>query len=94
MRSIDRRLLLTSAVLAAATMRALHPELAKRVVTTDPRMGHGQLESIGAMTLILRTARAAALVRLWSVNKLIMNDRERFLGSNAVQLVLPMTEHR
>lgn len=55
MRSIDRRLLLTSAVLAAATVRALHPELAKRVVTTDPRMGHGQLESIGAMTLILRT---------------------------------------
>ena len=35
--------------------RALHPELAKRVVTIDPRMGHSQLESIGAMTLILRT---------------------------------------
>jgi uncharacterized membrane protein YphA (DoxX/SURF4 family) len=35
--------------------RALHPELAKRVVTTDPRMGHSQLESIGAMTLVLRT---------------------------------------
>ena len=35
--------------------RALHPELAKRVVTTDSHMGHSQLESIGAMTLILRT---------------------------------------
>jgi len=35
--------------------RALHPELVKRVVTTDPKMGHSQLESIGAMTLILRT---------------------------------------
>jgi hypothetical protein len=34
--------------------RALHPELAKRVVTTDAR-GHSQLESIGAMTLVLRT---------------------------------------
>jgi hypothetical protein len=35
--------------------KALHPELAKRVVTTDQRAGHSQLESIGAMTLILRT---------------------------------------
>jgi len=35
--------------------KALHPELAKRVVTTDPNMGHSQLESIGAMTLVLRT---------------------------------------
>lgn len=40
---------------AARMERALHPELAKRVVTTDPRMGRSQLESIGAMTLILRT---------------------------------------
>jgi len=35
--------------------RALHPELAKRVVTTDARTGRSQLESIGAMTLVLRT---------------------------------------
>jgi hypothetical protein len=35
--------------------RALHPELAKRVVTTDPKSGRSQLESIGALTLILRT---------------------------------------
>ena len=35
--------------------KALHPELAKRVVTTDTRSGRSQLESIGAMTLILRT---------------------------------------
>jgi len=35
--------------------RALHPELAKRVVTTDAKTGRSQLESIGAMTLILRT---------------------------------------
>jgi hypothetical protein len=34
--------------------RALHPELAKRVVTTDSKTGRSQLESIGAMTLILR----------------------------------------
>jgi putative lumazine-binding protein len=40
---------------AARMERAVHPELAKRVVTIDPRMGHSQLESIGAMTLILRT---------------------------------------
>lgn len=35
--------------------RSLHPELAKRVVTIDPKTGRSQLESIGAMTLILRT---------------------------------------
>lgn len=35
--------------------RALHPELAKRVVTTDAATGRSQLESIGAMTLVLRT---------------------------------------
>jgi len=40
---------------AARMERAVHPELAKRIVTTDPTMGHSQLESIGAMTLILRT---------------------------------------
>jgi len=40
---------------AARMERALHPELAKRVVTTDVKSGRSQLESIGAMTLILRT---------------------------------------
>src|SRR5689334_22241082 len=40
---------------AARMERALHPELAKRVVTTDAKSGRSQLESIGAMTLILRT---------------------------------------
>ena len=40
---------------AARMERALHPELAKRVVTTDKRTGRSQLESIGAMTLVLRT---------------------------------------
>ena len=40
---------------AARMERALHPELAKRVVTTDARSGRSQLESIGAMTLVLRT---------------------------------------
>jgi hypothetical protein len=40
---------------AARMERALHPELVKRVVTTDAHMGRSQLESIGAMTLILRT---------------------------------------
>jgi len=39
---------------AARMERALHPELAKRVVMNDPR-GRPQLESIGAMTLVNRT---------------------------------------
>lgn len=41
---------------AARMEKALHPELAKRVGTTDAKSGRSQLESIGAMTLILRTA--------------------------------------
>lgn len=40
---------------AARMERAVHPELAKRVVTTDARSGRSHLESIGAMTLVLRT---------------------------------------
>jgi hypothetical protein len=40
---------------AARMERAVHPELVKRIVTTNPTMGHSQLESIGAMTMILRT---------------------------------------
>jgi len=40
---------------AALMEKALHPELAKRVVTTDARSGRSQLKSIGAMTLVLRT---------------------------------------
>lgn len=40
---------------AARMERALHPELAKRVVTSDAKTGRYQLESIGAMTLVNRT---------------------------------------
>lgn len=40
---------------AARMERAVHPELVKRIVTTNATMGHSQLESIGAMTMILRT---------------------------------------
>lgn len=46
---------------AARMERALHPELAKRVVVTDPKTGRSQLESIGAMTMILRTRARAAM---------------------------------
>src|SRR5262245_60827160 len=33
--------------------RALHPELAKRIVITDPRSGRSRLDQMGAMTLTL-----------------------------------------
>ena len=39
---------------AARMERAVHPELVKRIVSTAA-MGHSQLESIGAMTMVLRT---------------------------------------
>lgn len=36
--------------------RALHPELAKRMVFTDPATGRSRLSDMGALTLIERTA--------------------------------------
>src|SRR5262245_8717657 len=35
--------------------RALHPELAKRIVITDPKSGRSRLDQMGAMTLTLGT---------------------------------------
>lgn len=35
--------------------RALHPELAKRMISTDPKTGHSQFNHMGAMTLVQRT---------------------------------------
>src|SRR4026208_1398398 len=37
--------------------RALHPELAKRIVNTDPRNGRNSLGQMGALTLIHGTRR-------------------------------------
>lgn len=37
--------------------RALHPELAKRIVNTDPRYGRNSLGQMGALTLINSTRR-------------------------------------
>ena len=37
--------------------RALHPELAKRIVNTDPRNGRNNLGQQSAMTLVLNTRR-------------------------------------
>ena len=34
--------------------RALHPELAKRIVQTDPKSGRSRLDQMGAMTLVQR----------------------------------------
>jgi putative lumazine-binding protein len=34
---------------------ALHPELAKRIVMTDPKTGRSQLQTMGAMTLVNST---------------------------------------
>ena len=40
---------------AARMERALHPELAKRMISTDPKTGRSQLNHMGAMTLVQRT---------------------------------------
>ena len=34
--------------------RALHPELAKRIIITDPQTGRSRLDTMGAMTLVQR----------------------------------------
>ena len=38
--------------------RSLHPELAKRIVQTDPKTGKSVLNQMGAMTLVQRTREA------------------------------------
>ena len=40
---------------AARMERALHPELAKRIVMTDSATGNSRLDQMGALTLIQRT---------------------------------------
>jgi len=40
---------------AARMESALHPELAKRMILTDPKTGHSQFNHMGAMTLVQRT---------------------------------------
>jgi Putative lumazine-binding len=40
--------------------RALHPELAKRIVITDPKSGRSRLDQMGAMTLALGTRSRAS----------------------------------
>jgi hypothetical protein len=40
---------------AARMERALHPELAKRIVRTDPATGRSRLDQMGAMALVLGT---------------------------------------
>ena len=40
---------------AGRTERALHPELAKRVVLTNPRTGRSRLDQMGALSLVQGT---------------------------------------
>jgi len=40
---------------AARMERALHPELAKRMISTDPKTGRSQFNHMGAMALVQRT---------------------------------------
>jgi putative lumazine-binding protein len=40
---------------AARMEHALHPELAKRMISTDPRTGRSQFNHMGAMALVQRT---------------------------------------
>jgi hypothetical protein len=42
---------------AARMESALHPELAKRMISTDPKTGHSVFNHMGAMALVQRTKR-------------------------------------
>lgn len=44
---------------AARMERALHPELAKRMISTDPKTGRSQFNQMGAMALVERTRAGA-----------------------------------
>ena len=48
--------------------RALHPELAKRMISTDPETGRSQFNHMGAMTLVQRTGEG--------IGKKIPQDRQ------------------
>jgi hypothetical protein len=53
---------------AARMEPALHPELAKRMISTDPNTGRSQFNHIGAMTLVQRTREG--------IGKRIAHDRQ------------------
>src|SRR5438309_11496551 len=42
---------------AARMESSLHPELAKRMISTDPKTGHSLFNHMGAMALVQRTKR-------------------------------------
>src|SRR2546423_13249505 len=44
---------------AARMESALHPELAKRMILTDPKTGHSQFNHMGAMQLVQNTRRGS-----------------------------------
>ena len=54
---------------AARMERALHPELAKRMISTDPKTGRSQFNHMGAMTLVQRTRDGGANARHRSSEK-------------------------
>ena len=53
---------------AARMERALHPELAKRMISTDPKTGRSQFNHMGAMMLVQRTREG--------IGKKIRQDRQ------------------
>ena len=67
--------------------RALHPELAKRMISTDPKTGRSQFNHMGAMTLVQRTREG--------IGKKIPRDRQlkevtildRYNNAAAVKIV-------
>ena len=54
---------------AARMEHALHPELAKRMISTDPNTGRSQFNHMGAMTLVQRTREG--------IGKKIPEDRQQ-----------------
>jgi len=74
---------------AARMERALHPELAKRMISTDPKTGRSQFNHMGAMTLAQRTREG--------IGKKIPQDRQskevtildRYNNAAVVKIVAP-----
>ncbi|PYS54258.1 MAG: hypothetical protein DMF76_27175 [Acidobacteria bacterium] len=45
------------AAIKATALNYIHPELAKRMILTDPKTGHSQFNHMGAMQLVQNTRR-------------------------------------
>jgi hypothetical protein len=72
---------------AARMERALHPELAKRIVMTDSATGNSRLDSMGAMTLVQRVRAGGGRKTPKEAQMKDVTILDRFQNAAAVKVV-------